>query len=240
MDGPAPLSPTSAESARLRRALAIAVLMGGASLLGTRMIPARRMADRRGPFTLAAAVPQAFRGWVLDPHVRGAIVNPQTEALLRRLYTETLERIYRRGPGERIMLSIAYGADQSDVSMQMHYPEVCYPAQGFQVKKQWLDGLDLPMGRLPVRRLDTSFSTLFREPVTYWTVVGDELTVDSWDKRLAEIRHGLEGEIVDGMLVRVSSISNDTAAAFALQDQFIRDLLLSLSPAYLRRLAALP
>lgn len=240
MDGPAPLSPPSAESARLRRALAIAVLMGGASVLGTRMIPTRRMADRRGPFTLADAVPKGFRGWVLDPHVRGAIVNPQTEALLRRLYTETLERIYRRGPGERIMLSIAYGADQSDVSMQMHYPEVCYPAQGFQVKKQWLDRLDLPMGRLPVRRLETRFSTLFREPVTYWTVVGDELTVDGWDKRLAEIRHGLQGEIVDGMLVRVSSVSDDPSGAFALQDQFIRDLLLSLSPAHRRRLAALP
>lgn len=235
-----PLSPAGGERARVRRALFMALLMGGTAALGTQMIPSRRMADRRGPFTLAAAVPQAFNGWVLDPHVRGAIVNPQTEALLKRLYTETLERIYRRGPGERIMLSIAYGADQSDVSMQMHYPEVCYPAQGFQVKKQWLDRLDLPMGRLPVRRLETRFSTLFREPVTYWTVVGDELTVDGWDKRLAEIRHGLEGEIVDGMLVRVSSISDDTAGAFALQDQFIRDLLLSVTPAHRQRLAALP
>jgi EpsI family protein len=108
------------------------------------------------------------------------------------------------------------------------------------VKKQWLDRLDLPMGPLPVRRLETRFSTLFREPVTYWTVVGDELTVDGWDKRLAEIRHGLRGEIVDGMLVRVSSVSDDTAGAFALQDQFIRDLLQSLTPAHRRRLAALP
>ena len=60
------------------------------------------------------------------------------------------------------------------------------------------------------------------------------------DKRLAEIRHGLRGEIVDGMLVRVSSINIDTAAAFALQDQFIRDLLASLTPAARHRLAAVP
>jgi EpsI family protein len=242
MDEPAaPLNPVPrGERVRMRRALVLALAMGAASALGTRLVPTRRMADRRGPFALAAAVPDAFQGWRRDPHLRGAVVNPQTEALLRKLYTETLERIYRRGPGERIMLSIAYGADQSDIGMQMHYPEVCYPAQGFQVKKQWQERLDLPMGHLPVRRLETRFSTLFREPVTYWTVVGDELVLGGWDKRLAEIRHGLQGEIVDGVLVRVSSIGNDSAGAFALQDQFIRDLLLSLQPAARRRLAALP
>ena len=33
--------------------------------------------------------------------------------------------------GRQIMLSIAYGEDQRD-GMKLHYPEVCYPAQGFQ------------------------------------------------------------------------------------------------------------
>jgi EpsI family protein len=223
-----------------RRALLAALLMGGASALGTVMIPTRRMADRRGPFKLADAVPTSFNGWTADSRARGIVVNPQTEALLRRLYTETLERTYSRGPGERIMLSIAYGADQSDISLQMHYPEVCYPAQGFQLNKRREDVLDLPMGRIPVRRLETVFSTVRHEPVTYWTVIGDELTMSGLDKRLAEIRHGLKGEIVDGMLVRVSSINSNTAEAFALQDQFIRDLLVSLSPANRQRLAALP
>ena len=224
-----------------RRAALAALLMAGASALGTAMIPTRRMADRRGPFKLAEAIPASFNGWTVDNRARGVVViNPQTEALLRRLYTETLERTYVRGPGERIMLMIAYGADQSDISMQMHYPEVCYPAQGFQLNKRREDVLDLPMGRIPVRRLETVFSTIRHEPVTYWTVVGDELTMSGLDKRLAEIRHGLQGEIVDGMLVRVSSVSSDTAGAFALQDQFIRDMLVSLSSPSRRRIAALP
>jgi EpsI family protein len=223
-----------------RRAALMGGLMVGASLLGASLIPTRHMADRRGPFSLAEAVPGRFQGWVVDPRAGGIVVNPQTEALLKRLYTETLERTYMRGPGERIMLSIAYGADQSDVSLQMHYPEVCYPAQGFQLNRKREDRLDLPFGRLPVRRLETVFSTIRHEPVTYWTVIGNELTMNGLDKRLAEIRHGLKGEIVDGMLVRVSSISIDTAAAFALQDQFIRDLLASVTPAVRQRLAALP
>jgi EpsI family protein len=229
--GPPPLT---------RRAALLAALMVGASALGAALIPTRRMADRRGPFSLATAVPERFAGWVLDPRARGIVVNPQTEELLRRIYTETLERTYVRGPAERIMLSIAYGADQSDVSLQMHYPEVCYPAQGFQLEGRREDRLDLAYGTIPVRRLETTFSTIRHEPVTYWTVIGDELTMNGLDKRLAEIRHGLRGEIVDGMLVRVSSINIDTAAAFALQDQFIRDLLASLSSTARHRLAALP
>jgi EpsI family protein len=223
-----------------RRAAWMAACMVGAAVLGQAMVPTRHMADRRGPFSLAAAVPDRFAGWTVDPRARGIVANPQTQALLRRLYTETLERTYVRGPGERIVLSIAYGADQSDVSLQMHYPEVCYPAQGFQLRSQRADRLELPFGRLPVRRLETVFSTARHEPVTYWTVIGDELTTSGLDKRLAEIRHGLQGEIVDGMLVRVSSIGSRTDEAYALQDQFIRDLLASLTPAVRRRLAALP
>jgi EpsI family protein len=231
---------TAAPALLSRRAAIMASLMVGASVLGASMVPTRHIADRRAPFSLAEAVPVSFRGWTVDPRARGMVVNPQTEALLRRLYTETLERTYVRGPGERIMLSIAYGADQSDVSLQMHYPEVCYPAQGFQLERKREDRLDLSYGDLPVRRLETVFSAARHEPVTYWTVIGDDLTMSGLDKRLAEIRHGLRGEIVDGMLVRVSSISTDTAGAFALQDQFIRDLLASVTPAARRRLAALP
>lgn len=230
----------SPSSVLTRRAALAALLMCGVSALGTALIPTRKMADRRGSFKLAQAVPTSFNGWTLDNRARTIVVNPQTEALLKRIYSETLERTYVRGPGERIMLMMAYGEDQSDISMQMHYPEVCYPAQGFQLNKRREEVLDLPMGKIPVRRLETAFSTIRLEPVTYWTVVGDELTMSSLDKRLAEIRHGLQGEIVDGMLVRVSSISNDTPEAFALQDQFIRDLLLSLSSADRRRIAALP
>jgi EpsI family protein len=223
-----------------RRAALAALSMSGVSALGTAMIPTRKMADRRGPFKLAQAIPDSFNGWTIDPRARTVVVNPQAEKLLSRLYSETLARTYVRGPGERVMLMIAYGEDQSDISMQMHYPEICYPAQGYRLSNRREDVLDVPMGRIPVRRLETVRSTTYYEPVTYWTVVGDELTMSGLDKRLAEIRHGLQGEIVDGMLVRVSSFTTTTPEAFALQDQFIRDMLLSLSPADRRRIAALP
>lgn len=240
MVAPDALTPLATTPGLTRRAALAGLAMVGTSWIGSALVPTRRMADRRAPFKLDDAVPRQFADWSLDPRAQGVVVNPQTEALLKRLYTETLERTYTRGPGERIMLSIAYGADQSDVSLQMHYPEVCYPAQGFQIENQRVDRLDLPQGAVPVRRLVTQFGQVRHEPVTYWTVVGDQLTLGGLDKRLAEIRYGLQGEIVDGMLVRVSSVSTDTDAAFALQDQFVRDLLGALRPADRQRLAALP
>jgi EpsI family protein len=233
-------SPQEPGPALTRRAALAASLMAGVAWAGNALIPQRRMADRRGGFKLADAVPERFAGWQRDPNAVGVVANPQTEELLRRIYTETLERTYVRGPGERIMLSIAYGADQSDNSVQMHYPEVCYPAQGFQLLARQRGVLRLSQGDIPVRRLETVFANRRFEPVTYWTVIGDQLSLGGVDRRLAEIRHGLQGEIVDGMLVRVSSISQDTAAAFALQDRFVADLLDNLTPAQRLRLAALP
>ena len=41
---------------------------------------------------------------------------------------------------------------------------------------------------------------------------------------------GLKGYIADGLLFRVSEISNDEKGSYALQEQFIGDLLRSLSP----------
>jgi EpsI family protein len=223
-----------------RRAALAAALMAGAAWTGNAFVPRRRMADRRGGFKLAEAVPERFAGWQQDPNAVGVVANPQTEALLQRLYTETLERTYVRGPGERIMLSIAYGADQTDNSVQLHYPEVCYPAQGFEVLSSRRGQIVAAQGVIPVRRLETVFANQRFEPVTYWTVVGDRLSLGGVDRRLAEIRHGLRGEVVDGMLVRVSSINRRSDQAFELQELFVKDLLTNLSSQARQRLAALP
>ena len=50
------------------------------------------------------------------------------------------------------------------------------------------------------------------EPVTYWLTVGDQVITNKFDKRIAEIRLGLTGQIPDGLLFRVSSIDNDSGA----------------------------
>ena len=70
--------------------------------------------------------------WRLDP-VSSGMVRPAFEAARQfQMYDQVLERTYVHPSGLRMMLSVAYGRQQS-VGLQMHRPEVCYRAGGFRV-----------------------------------------------------------------------------------------------------------
>jgi EpsI family protein len=213
--------------------------MLGAAVAGQALVPTRRLADLRGPFKLGDLVPETFAAWSVDPYGSGAIVNPQTAALLNRLYSQILERVYRNERGQRIMLSIAYGDDQTDTAVQLHDPRVCYPAQGFQIKRTWTDSMATPRGALAVQRMETELGQTRPEAVSYWTMIGNQQSLGGWSHKRAELMHGFRGEIVDGLLFRVSSLSRDSAAAFRLQDGFVRDLVAALGPAALLQLTGL-
>ena len=222
-----------------RRAAIAAVLMAAGAAAGQAMVPTKRLALLRGPFKLTDLVPSNFAGWHVDDRTASGIVNPQTEALLSKLYSQMLDRVYLDDQGHRIMLSIAYGADQADDDVQLHYPEVCYPAQGFRVTNNRTAVLNLPEGDVRLRRLDTQFGDSRFEPVSYWTIVGDQQSLSGWDRKVSEIRHGLRGEIVDGLLFRVSSIDRNFEQGFNVQNGFIRDFVRALTPAARRQLVGL-
>ncbi len=120
------------------------------------------------------------------------------------------------------MLSVAYGGDQSD-GTRAHLPEVCYPAQGFQITSSGVGQLDLA-GRAVSTRLLMSKLGQRNEPITYWLVVGDRVTLSRTDQKLTQFRLGLKGLIPDGMLVRVSSIDADMARGHRVQAQFLADM----------------
>ncbi len=218
------------EDGLTRRAAIASVLMAATAVGGQVMVPTRRMSAERGPFRLEDLMPTNFGAWRLDDRAATGIINPQTEAMLNRLYSQLLDRVYLDTSGNRIMVSIAYGDDQADDSVQLHYPEVCYPAQGFQLKGNRKDIIELGQGSVRVRRLETQFGDSRFEPVTYWTIIGDQQSLGGWDRKIAEIRHGLRGEVVDGLLFRVSSIDRDTTHGFLTQDTFIRALVEAMSP----------
>jgi len=70
-------------------------------------------------------------------------------------------------------------------------------------------------------------------------VIGDQQSLGGWDRKRAEISHGLRGEIVDGLLFRVSSIDRNSKAAFELQDAFIQGIVAAMTPAARLQLAGL-
>jgi EpsI family protein len=206
--------------------------------LTKQLTPTVRLAEVRAPIVLEQAVPTRFGDWT-QVDTGGGVVDPQIQDELKRIYTQTLARTYVNGKGEQVMLSIAYGKDQSDTT-QVHYPEICYPAQGFQVLSNRVATLATPSGIIPVRRLETSLEAQRYEPVTYWTTVGDVVVVSRMEKKLAEMRYGFHGEIPDGLLFRVSSINRDTAGAFQLQDSFVQALVARLGEPDKLRLTGLP
>lgn len=219
-----------------RRAALATLLMGVAALTAWQLTPTQRMATLHGELSLENQVPKQFGDWSMDVSAVGGVVNPQQEELLKQLYSQILTRTYVNRRGERVMLSIAYGNDQRD-GLQLHYPEICYPAQGFKLESNRKVDLQLAGVTIPARRLETVFGNQRYEPVTYWTVIGETAVRGGTDKKIAEMRYGFRGLIPDGLLFRVSSIERDTAAAFALQDQFATALLSALPNGVRGRLA---
>ena len=218
-------------------ALVLAVLMCGATLGGIAGRPSATAADRGNAIVLETAVPREFGEWTELRDQQTQVVNPQTKELLDKLYSQVLSRTYVNKQGYRIMLSMAYGDDQRG-GLQAHRPEVCYPAQGFKLGRTEDGSLATNFGTIDVRRLTTTLGAR-DEPVTYWLTVGDQVIKNTFDKRIAEIRLGLTGQIPDGLLFRVSSIDRDPERAFALQQKFAADLLAAVPPETRRQLSGL-
>jgi len=223
----------------VRRRMAVALCGALLATAGVKALtPSVRLADQLGKLDLEADVPRQFGAWTAEREPVMSVVNPQQEVLLKQLYSQILSRVYVNKDGYRIMLTIAYGGDQRD-SLEAHYPEVCYPAQGFKVRDEQVGRIDTLGGSLPVRRLDTALGDVRIEPVTYWVMVGEYPELGGLKNKFAGLRYTLYGRIPDGLLFRVSSIDADIQRAYASQEKFIVDLLAATSPAPRRRLSGL-
>ena len=218
-------------------AIVLAALMGGASIAGYAARPGAKAADTGNAISLEAIVPKRFGDWTELPDQSVQVVNPQTKKLLDELYSQILTRTYVDKQGYRIMLSMAYGDDQRG-GLQAHRPEVCYTAQGFKLGAVKSGVLPTAYGSIEVRRLATSIGSR-NEPVTYWLTVGDQVIKSTLDRRIAEVRLGLTGQIPDGLLFRVSSIDTSDAHGFEMQQKFAADMMAAVSPKTRKQLSGL-
>lgn len=214
----------------LIRGVLMALLMAFSALLAVAFTPRTRMADRLPRLDLARALPMAFGDWSVDTQSPQRLVDPGQAAVLDKIYSQLLNRSYVDRQGHRMMVSIAYGEDQRD-EMALHYPEVCYPAQGFAITAQVDAELRIAGRAMAARQLVAEQGGLRTEPLTYWTVVGHEVIRGKTARKLAQIRYGLQGRIPDGLLFRVSSIGWDAPVQFRAQEAFVQALLAAMAPA---------
>jgi EpsI family protein len=219
--------------------LVIGLCMFAAAGMALALKPTNKIADAGPKIDLETLIPKTFGDWKIDETISPLIANPEQEAQIKRVYDQTLTRTYINARNERIMLSIAYGGDQSD-NMAVHKPEVCYPAQGFQILKSPTIGtFATDAGSIPVKRLVAGQGPRV-EPITYWTTVGDAVEVNGLKWKFQQLKYGLTGKIPDGLLFRISSIQADDTKAYQTQDAFTRDLLKAMSPEGRQRIVGKP
>jgi EpsI family protein len=204
------------------------LLMLVAASVAWALRPTAFLADQRPKVNLERLIPGSFGDWSELKRSNAQIINPQQAELLTKIYSQTLSRTYVNAQGEMIMLSIAYGSNQSD-ALQLHYPEVCYPAQGFQIIANVKGELDTGAQKIPVRRLVAVLGQR-REPVTYWTTLGNQVVQGRLDTKFTQMRYAINGQIPDGLLFRVSSITRDDKAGYATQEEFAVQLVTAIAP----------
>jgi len=203
-------------------AVVLSACLALSTCLGWAWRPTRHLADQLEKVELTEIFPVAVGAWTVDANVPVQVISPDVEAMLNKLYAQNLSRIYVNPQGQRIMLSVAYGGDQSDAT-RAHRPDVCYPAQGFNILSQQRLRIPLANGSLPVEHMVAQLGGRV-EPVTFWFTIGEQVAVSGTDQKWVQFKYGLDGVIADGILVRVSSIDKDEREAFAVQTQFIAAL----------------
>lgn len=175
---------------------------------------------------LPAMIPKQFGDWKMDQTLETIMVNADLKPKLDAPYSQVLERTYINSKGEQIMLSIAYGNDQSRLT-QVHRPEVCYSAQGFQIGQMRKSVINVNGAQLPVMKLVATRGQRV-EPIIYWVKIGNSPVRGNLEQGFARLRYGLTGTVPSGLVFRVSGVFLDPAHSFLIQEQFVSDLLRAL------------
>lgn len=181
------------------------------------------------PGTFSDAIPATVSGWTSRKSAE-VVLPPQDDS--NKLYDNLETRVYE-GPGlPAVMLLIAFSTIQQN-DIQVHRPEVCYPASGYPIL--WNRPAEIGFGsaKLAGRELLADRGGLY-ERIVYWVRVGNAFPTSWAEQRLTMALQNLQGAIPDGALFRVSSIEEpDRSSSVALM-QFIETFLAKLSPSFRR------
>jgi len=178
-------------------------------------------------------IPESFGRWAIDRSM-GVVMPPTEGSLADRLYDEILARGYFQPASidiPPVMCLMTYGERQSD-ALQLHRPETCYPAVGFEIIAHRKTVLALAGGvRLPIVELTARLGGRV-EDVMYWTRVGEDLPQDSREQRRMRLKASLSGYVGDGVLVRMSAVRRNPAKALHPELRaFASEMLAALKPA---------
>ncbi|MFQ6334972.1 exosortase C-terminal domain/associated protein EpsI [Methylophilus sp. 3sh_L] len=174
------------------------------------------------------SIPRVVGSWVevqqATPQVN---VVSDEKTLINQLYDDTLMRTYADAQGHQVMVALAYAKEQRQ-DVKIHQPDVCYPAQGYQLIHSELKQFTNLGSRVPVfGKQQLYHGQNHYEAVSYWIRVGDRSMTSGLQMRLKIIQDGLlKRRLDDGILVRVSTVVADESQvkeAYAIQEKFLFD-----------------
>lgn len=209
-----------------RRMFMMGTAMLAAAGVAAALLPSRKI-DLLGQHKLENLIPERVGPWGFVSN--SGLVVPPEDQLSQQLYAQLLTRTYSAEGLPTIMLLVTQGGGQTGV-VQIHRPEVCYPASGFSLSKSRLINIPIGAGKLATNAF-TATADARTEQLMYWTRVGYDLPRTWAEQRWSVAKANLEGYIPDAALIRVSTVMVDPEAAFAVIGQFVRALLASVSPA---------
>jgi EpsI family protein len=182
--------------------------------------------DYLGKQKLEDVIPEKIGRW--NYVSSSGLVVPPEDQMIRALYSQLVTRVYSDGNGPPIMLLVAQSATQTGI-LQIHRPEICYTAGGYQLSAIEPHVVALPRERLSTLSMSAT-SDSRTEQIVYWTRIGDHLPTSWREQRIAVAMDNLRRVIPDAIMVRVSTFGNDKARALASVDEFVVALMNSVSP----------
>ncbi len=209
-----------------RRDIVIGGAFFAAASLAHALTPRRHM-SLMGRTPLEQMIPQHFGGWRLQP---GATAAPEREdSLAQQLYDQIVTRQYLDAAALPVTLLCAHGPVQTD-ALQLHRPEVCYPAFGYDLTDDQSEVVHFPSQMmLPIRRFTARKGGVHTQ-VSYWVRIGEDTPASAMAQRIAIIRAAMAGVIGDGMLVRLSTMLPDNIDAAALHHRFLFEWVSAILP----------
>jgi len=201
-----------------------AFVVGGAMLAAGGAAAARIPQPNAAPISIdafKALVPDTVGAWKFQQ--TSGLVLPPEDALSARLYDNLVTRAYTGPDGQVIMLLIAYKNYQDGV-LQIHRPEICYPAGGYTLSPTVETMIPVGGDRTMPANAFSAMGNERSEQVLYWTRIGEAFPVKWSEQRLAVLRANLARINPDGMLARVSMPNDDMATSRPLMIKFIEDL----------------
>jgi EpsI family protein len=207
----------------MKRPIIVSVLLLVIGVAAHALRPTALYSDSRAPIELAQDIPRQTPSWTRQPNTGQVVENPQVSEFIKQVYSQTQSEVYTSPNKPAVMLSLAYSTTQGDQT-GVHYPEVCYPAQGFSITKSSISQEQISGKSTPIKWVETKKGSR-DELVAYFIMVGDTRAVGGYKVKLAQIPYTLSGYVPDATLIRFSLLGQDSQLNRSILLNFINEFI---------------